>query len=656
MNLIYKMENFYFKNKLKKIYFFKYSPHLLETLLINKINININNFKNKSLDQNLSIKLLKRIKRSGYFSNIEYIHLNNNKSEYFILHFKINPIIKKIYINNYKILQIPKSILIYIFKPQLGLPINFADINKNINQIIHWYKSKGYQSIRVYYSYSKKNNMLDINIFEGKILKIYCLCNKSIINIKQKYFIIYLNYLIKQELCLLPGAILNVNNLELNIAKVKQKYLIDYLKYKITNNKNGIIITIKYNLLNYSKISIYHNQTIVKILLNNLKVLSLYNLFTKSYRYVLRHFFYLYKHLYKYIVYSPNKYELYYFNLLNLQYNQILLNLSVNIITNKTIIICFFIIKKSNYSSIIYKENSFNQVLFYYTYFYHYLLSGYKSLLNEYFYYENYSYLIKNFTYHIKSYLKKIDRIVIVQYFIYKYYTYNKKIYLIYFYKEILRSATHYQLKNILQKKNNIIIRYEIKVKYNYINILKKYYLRTKQILNIYYSIYINLNTKKLYQDNLFQYYSNNIEIKYHNLYQMPKIFNVCNRFKVITKFNLIIGSIKDQFNSTNYLIKKSIIYNLNNRLNTKLKLEYQIYLNKHNIFYIYSMYKSINNLHFIYLNNDIYIHHYNNRYKPISLGIGIQMNTPLRYIPNVKIEFQASIKEKYLISCYFQT
>nr|YP_009326725.1 hypothetical protein [Membranoptera platyphylla]AMJ16982.1 hypothetical protein [Membranoptera platyphylla] len=655
MNLIYKLENFRFENKLKKIYFFKYSPHTLETLLINKINLNINHFNNKSLNKNLNIKVLKKIKRSGYFSNIEYIHLNNNKSEYFILHFKINPIIKKINVNNYKILLIPKSILINIFRGQLGLPINYADINKNINKILQWYKFKGYQWTRVHYSYSKRNNILDINIFEGRVIKSYCLCNESIVTIKQKYFIFYLNYLIKKELFILPGEILNMNNLELNISKLKKKYLINHLKYKIINNKNGLIITIKYNLLKYSKISIYHNPTILKILLNNVKVLRLYNSFTKCHGSIIQYFFHLYKYYYKYILYSRNKYELYYFNLFHLQYNQILFNLSVNIITNKTIIICFLIIKTSNNSSVINKTNSFSQVFFYHTYFYDYLFSGYKYFLNEYFYYENYSYLIKNFKCQIQLYLKRLDKIIIVQYFICKYYIYNKKICLIYFYKEILRPATHYQLKNILQKNNNIVIKYEISIKYNYFNLFTNYYFRIKQILNIYYSIYINLNTKKLYREHLFKYYSNNIEVNCHNLYQMPKIFNTCNKIKIITKFNFIIGSIKEQLNSPNYLIKKSTIYNLNNRLNTKLTLEYQIYLNKHNIFYLYSMYKSLNNLHFTYLHNDIYIHHYNNIYKPISLGMGLQMNTPIRYIPNIKIEVQAAIKEKYLISCYFQ-
>nr|YP_010156052.1 hypothetical protein K4Y23_pgp012 [Cumathamnion serrulatum]QQY85248.1 hypothetical protein [Cumathamnion serrulatum] len=635
MNLIYKLENSRFDNKLKKIYFFKYNPYILEVLFIKKLNLY--NLKNTFLNNKSNAKLIKKNKKkTGYFNHIEYMNINNNKSKYIIVHFKINPVLKKIHIQNYKDLQINKNILISLFKSQLGLPINYTYINNTVNRIIYWYKSKGYQSIKVNYSYSKKKNTFNVSIFEGKIIKSYCLYDKSIFTIKQKYIIFYLNYLIKKELHILPGEILNIKQLELNISKLKKRYLIDSLSYQIKYDKHGFIIKIKYNLLKKNKFSIYHNQAIIKILLNTLKIFNLSNLNNENYKFTIKYFLNL-----------QNKCQLYYSNSFYLKHNQKLFNLFISIITNKVIIFYFFIINN--------RTNNFNQILFCNTYFYDYLFSDNKYLLNDYFHYENYSYLLKIFKYRIKFYLGILNKVTITQYFIYKYYIYSKKICSIHFYRNRLSALTDYKLENIIQKKNNIIIKYKIKIKYNYLNLFTNYSVHKKQILKIYYHTYMRINTKKLDKESLFQYYSSKIEIKYQNFYHMPSIFNKHNILRIITKINFIIGSLREALNSQNYLMQKSMIDNLSNKLTVLLQMEYQIYLNKNYIFYIYSNYTSLNNIHFRYLFHHDCIKYYNNIYRPITVGIGMQINTPTIYMPSIKLEVKNSIDNQYLISCYCQ-
>nr|YP_009295341.1 hypothetical protein BI108_pgp054 [Dasya binghamiae]AOH77353.1 hypothetical protein [Dasya binghamiae] len=634
INLIYKSENFNINKKLNYIYFLGYNSNLIKY----NIKLPINNLKKTKVNRNFGIELITQIKQSGYFNTIEYTNWYMNQSKYIIFNLKSNSIIKKVKINNYKNLKIPKNLLIKIFKHQVGLPVNYKYIKNSINEIYKWYKLRGFQWAKIHYINIDKKNEINIIIFEGNIFQSYCIYDQLIKNKKDLNYINTLNLLIKKELCIIPGYILNINNLELKIRKLKNKYSINNLKYKVEHKSKGLVITIKYNLANYKKLSIYDKKKIRSKLLYYIQYVKKYKNFNNQPKVIRKLTLTIYKIINDFFSNSNNIFQIYYYDYFYLKYNTFIINLLFNItFNNKFFNASCYIFYPTVYKYSYLIINILLKIRFNHIKIYECFWAQYKNIKSYYLYHYIYSYFIQVFNIALKLNFQYLSKIEIIQYLTGTFYTYNKKHYLIYIYNNIFNYRTNYDLIYLNREQKNILLIYKIKIKYNYLYLIPDHLLKIKQLLSLYYNIYVKLNTESFNNNYSYKFYLHNLEINYQKLYKIPKIVNYYQTLNVITKCYIILGS-----------LNTNILQSLHNKFNIIVQIEYQLYMNKNNCLYLYLKYTSLINK--IYTFNNYY-----NKYQYISTGLGIQINIPIQYIPNIRLELQIDSLNKYLFYCYIK-
>ena len=248
--------------RIRKIHFYSYNNYYI----INKLNqLNFHRFHKKYLKffmpYNKKLSLIKKLKKTGYARMIMYIDFLNTKNKYEVINLKINPILHRIIIYNYKSLKIPFQIIKIHLHNQIGKPINYIALNSAIQTIRKWYIKQGFFWVKIQWKYtnSSPENMIKIKIFEGEIYKTFIYCENINNNRNLSIQIRKMNYIIIQSLKLYKKNILNKNNLENRIYNIQNNYGITNLTYKIRYdyNSNKLIIFIKYQLLDIKYFSSY---------------------------------------------------------------------------------------------------------------------------------------------------------------------------------------------------------------------------------------------------------------------------------------------------------------------------------------------------------------------------------------------------------------
>nr|YP_009313280.1 Hypothetical protein ORF_4 [Dichotomaria marginata]SCW21534.1 Hypothetical protein ORF_4 [Dichotomaria marginata] len=206
------------------------NSYYLRNKLIRLLNININH--DQIISKEKIEKWIEKIKLSGFFTNVTFELFTDNQHQIIYINVSTNSLLKMIKIVDYKSKIIPSSYINYLFKEQLGKPINFISIDKTLKLIKKWYIDRGYSWVDINVQYTKaQSNSITINIFEGVISQIEIIGFSKDKNIDQ-----VINGPILDILQAKPGYILNKYVLERGIKKLKQKKILLQCYYEIQYN------------------------------------------------------------------------------------------------------------------------------------------------------------------------------------------------------------------------------------------------------------------------------------------------------------------------------------------------------------------------------------------------------------------------------------
>nr|QCI06664.1 hypothetical protein [Gayliella sp.] len=271
---IQEKSNFY---KIKNISLFKFnnqSNNLYYSYLFN-----CNKFLQYIEKQNnyLFHQYINNLQFSGFVHSFHYTKIILNTKDYLAFTITYNPIIRSIKITNYNKLTISSSKLSKLFYQQLGLPKNYKLVQDAVKQIIIWYKFQGFEWVRVKLYNHYHVNQINIVIDEGRIISNKIICD----NYNQISDYKYINSIIKSELNLIPGNVLNKKQLNISIKRLKQIYRIKYIKYNVDFYKNGLYITINYSMQinNYLTINYFYllMKSFIKQMILNIYYTNLIN-------------------------------------------------------------------------------------------------------------------------------------------------------------------------------------------------------------------------------------------------------------------------------------------------------------------------------------------------------------------------------------------
>lgn len=245
--------------KIKKIRIYNCNNILLKKIFFNKFELK--NFNLKKIK-----KLIIFFKESGFIESIQVFKLFNPSSKAIIFNIKINPLIKKIKVEKYQYLQIPQFVLTNFLKKNLGIPRNYYYLSSSLEKIYSWYKFQGFDYVQIKIIHNKSLNEISINIFEGQINQTKLICKTK--NNLSNYTVKCIEQLIKKELHIIPGNILNLKKLKLGILKLKEKNIINNISYKIDIYNNNTIVIVQYFLHNKSFMSLYKQEALLKLIKN----------------------------------------------------------------------------------------------------------------------------------------------------------------------------------------------------------------------------------------------------------------------------------------------------------------------------------------------------------------------------------------------------
>lgn len=673
VNIIYLSKSINKYKQIKKIELEGFNPIFIKKFLLrNKFSFKINDINSTDI-----VRSIERLKSYGFLTKTKLSFIKAYNIKYITLNFKINPILKRIKISKQRTLLIPKNILINTFQKQIGLPKNYISINKSINIIKLWYKSRGFNWIDVKLVKTKKLEEFYLKIFEGKIIRINLICKQK--NILSQNFEHEIEREIKQELGLIHGYILNIKQLELGIIRLKQNKLINTCKYTITQNFRGLNISFKYDLFKYNQAFFYKQQTIVDYYKQILKICK----------------YYLYNTT---IISRYSQYNYYKSKIMPLNYIAKLIILEANKKINLGIkpLSKYFGFKyyscQKNPSQqslmvdmqIIGKNTATNISFSYPNMKINNFLLGYLTL-NAY-YYKCYTYnmlyalkampiLTLNNTNKnaIKTKLNSFGIDILFRNHLHEYISLTEKIINEYnISNQILLNIHNYNQYNFFQNKRqntkfiskiisrvitqNLII-LKMQIKYNTLYLTQKLKSGTLFVVEIIY--FTPFLIKQPYFIYWKKYSSQSLHAKCHKVFVMPKIIKSAynNLLIFLIDINWFIGYQNcEPIFQTNHKDEKNIYfqnYNKNNNIfkpSFLYKIEYNLHLYNYLSLYIFCNFT--HNLHnkIMLLNLTKYYIFNNSLYYEINIGSGIQLNIPIKKIPTLRIEYSISNKANSLI------
>lgn len=545
------------------------------------------------------------IKLKGYFSKLKAFQIYDNNYQYLFINLYLNPIIKSVQIIKYNKLIIPQSFIWKIFIEHLGQPKNFHLINKTINILLLWYQSKGFIWVQVKLINQNITNRICIKINEGLVKKIKFICESpTIIN---NELIDQMNLLIQRELRVYLGNILNAYSVEKGIKILKNKNHISSCHYKIVNYNNGVYILIKYSISD-NQIIQYENNSYKRIgYLILLKQIYIYS------------YYYLNFYYFKYLsiltsLPSLSSYTKY----INLLYK----NKRQSVFTNIHINIYKYCMNTFIQKDINYKYCSF--------------LNRYQDVYSIVFHLEP-----KSISF-LGTYL--LNRLCLYHYFF-------KKINFNVFNK------LNYNKKYIALSKTKILYINLSSLQF-YCRTIKSYilkYFKGYHDLGIYTNLYIllfedisnNMYHLMCLSQHLYIYYKHRIHLDYLFLYFKKHIFNVSIKINLLTGENRYSYPLIFNFNQMNNMYLTFI--------NTS-NLEYNLSLTKYTWLYCfinlimygstsYSITNSFSSLYFQRNSHLVYLNKY--------LGLGIQIDSFIKEVPPIRLEFIFDQKDYKLIHLY---
>lgn len=593
-----------------------------------------------------SAKILEYLQSNGFINKLEYFIVHTTNIKYLIFNINTNPIIKKIEIKNYNQLKVPSSFLIYIFKNQVGLPINYKKLSNSIEKIYKWYKDKGFAWIYIQLMTHKNSHVLCLQVFEGKIFKRNFLCKSILTYMKSCCLLKKIEKIIEVELGISEGHLLNIKKIERGIVHLKNVKLIKNCKYNITHSSKGFNIEIEYtvptskcryfyyrdliiNFYKYYQNSLITDKNYYQTLKNNIinivksKVLSLKQLI-----------------LYKYFGFK------YYSSYFKGSYKSLITNIEL---TNR-------IYQLNGY--FLYPSIKINKNLCSYIILNFYKKMNLKNLIHPLYNIQR-GFPLSNSPTNFKNYLQSTGTSILCKYHI------GKQIYLT---KDIIYESNEYQKKFLSTKKQYILnlvkklqptskiiyetitqtlIFFKIQIKHSSLDL--KDQLKLGKLIVLESMFFIATQFPKvniLYQTKNLVW---NFRIKYKQVFLLPNLLP----YFIYKSFITVVSDISWPVNlnqnqeifscnykyNTNMYIQLHKIQRVRQCLNIKYlnKIEYHVPIDNFSFLSQYIFYTCFN-----VCNNFLFINIHN-------IGLGIEFKAPIKTIPKIRFEYGIdTLRKKY--------
>ena len=613
INPFYRIHKIFILKANNKLFSLMYTSRFQKYLFHCFSQINILNLKSNMLFH----YYITYLQKLGFIRSIDYKYIILDKNQYIWLKLYVNPLIKKIKIDNYNSLIIPTTQLKKLLYPFLGLPKNYFYINSIIQKINWWYQSRGFKWIKIHVIKTTEFNNIYFHIDEGKIFssKIICIYDSAIPTYNSQ-----LNNKIFNELSLKKGTILNKIILETKIRQIKKKYSIKSLKYEIFNKKNGIHINVKYKLnLNNNK-QIYYQILYRKHYISNLLKCKIHYIKFKLSLFLKNYLRYFNEYTLYYVIYLQIKYNIYHLLKIYIHFPQIQLYKYIFV----TCYLSYNYVNLHSIKSIIHNNYYFTKVTNFH--------------LQEKWNIANLS-IIKIITTY------KLNKFFCISYKVKNWLCDYKKYFIIIY---TCRNDSNIKFLKLIENFYLFSINYQVKFYTQLFTLLPK--LKNSLCLTIEYNFFI------FYKMHTYHYNNKSIKYLFHQLlnYEIKNFFNF--QFSTNIKNNI---SFYFQSNILNYSLQhicllrnkfnKSKIFNNNKPIYCLLKFQYMICHNKYNNCYFFIKQMII----FSQKDDCFYNNHFskntNKNYstKYFRLGVGSQLNIPIKQIPYIRLEYIINLNKK---------
>nr|YP_009315530.1 Hypothetical protein ORF_4 [Liagora brachyclada]SCW24188.1 Hypothetical protein ORF_4 [Liagora brachyclada] len=175
-----------------------------------------------------------KLKLTGFFKSINIRYDKNHGHQVIYISLIPHAILRDIRILNLHAKLIPIYYIQPVISKHLGLPVNMIDLEESLQLIKLWYSDRGYLGININVKYKIEEQGVDIEIDEHLVNRIRIIVipsNQTLLKFQQ----ITLNNWLKKLLYISLDEPINTRNLEKKLRELQNKKLIQQGYYKIQN-------------------------------------------------------------------------------------------------------------------------------------------------------------------------------------------------------------------------------------------------------------------------------------------------------------------------------------------------------------------------------------------------------------------------------------
>nr|YP_009314097.1 Hypothetical protein ORF_4 [Izziella formosana]SCW22351.1 Hypothetical protein ORF_4 [Izziella formosana] len=196
--------------------------------------LNIHKYKKKTIPTKILKIWLCQLKLTGFFKSVNIKYETKASCQVICLSLVTHPMVRRIKVINSSNKLIPVNYIKSLISPQLGLPVNTVNLKESIEGIKSWYLNRGYFNIDINIEYNLSESTLSIDIDECLMNNIHVIIVPYSQNISKLQKVILDDWL---------GKILSINlhepinlyYLDKKLGELQNKKFIQQGYYKIHN-------------------------------------------------------------------------------------------------------------------------------------------------------------------------------------------------------------------------------------------------------------------------------------------------------------------------------------------------------------------------------------------------------------------------------------
>lgn len=255
--------------------------NVLQHRLLMLLGINLNH--NEVISMKEIENWVSKLKLSGFFTEVKLNNLIFQNHQVIRINVSVNPIFRSVSMIEYSKKIIPYSYILFLFRNQIGYPINFNRIDSSLNLISKWYHVRGYKWIEIKVINTPcLSQDITLDIQEGMISKVefvaYDLQGSFVQTQENIPFTLLL-----EVMNIKPLQILNINYLEQGILRLKAQKLLSQCHYEVfrDNDMSGELhIVLKLEMLNQRSTYIFNKNISISVhLLESIELLLKYSIY-----------------------------------------------------------------------------------------------------------------------------------------------------------------------------------------------------------------------------------------------------------------------------------------------------------------------------------------------------------------------------------------